>query len=45
MAEFFSIGIFPLILTLAAFRIGQKCQAKLQLSDDNRGVAFDKARR
>ena len=31
MAEFFSIGIFPLILTLAAFRIGQKCQAKWKL--------------
>ena len=28
MAEFFSIGIFPLILTLAAFRVGQLCQAK-----------------
>lgn len=28
MAEFFEIGIFPLILTLAAFRVGQLCQAK-----------------
>ena len=28
MAQFFEIGIFPLILTLAAFRIGQLCQAK-----------------
>ena len=28
MAEIFEIGIFPLILTLAAFRVGQLCQAK-----------------
>lgn len=28
MAEFFEIGIFPLLLTLAAFRIGQLCQRK-----------------
>ena len=28
MAEFFEIGIFPLILTLAAFRVGQLCQAR-----------------
>ena len=28
MAELFEIGIFPLILTLTAFRIGQLCQAK-----------------
>ena len=28
MAEFFEIGIFPLILTLAAFRVGQLCAAK-----------------
>ena len=28
MTEFFEIGIFPLILTLAAFRVGQLCQAK-----------------
>lgn len=28
MTEFFQIGIFPLILTLAAFRVGQLCQAK-----------------
>ena len=28
MAEFFEIGILPLILTLAAFRVGQLCQAK-----------------
>lgn len=31
MTEFFEIGIFPLILTLAAFRIGQKCQAKWKI--------------
>ena len=28
MTEFFEIAIFPLILTLAAFRVGQLCQAK-----------------
>lgn len=28
MSDFFAIGIFPLILTLAAFRVGQLCQAK-----------------
>ena len=28
MAEFLEIGILPLILTLAAFRLGQLCQAK-----------------
>ncbi|MBQ9149146.1 MAG: LrgB family protein [Oscillospiraceae bacterium] len=28
MAEFFEIGIFPLILTLGAFRVGQLCQSK-----------------
>lgn len=28
MAELFEIGIFPLILTLAAFRVGQLCAAK-----------------
>lgn len=28
MTEFLQIGIFPLLLTLAAFRIGQLCQAK-----------------
>ena len=28
MTELFSIGIFPLILTLAAFRFGQLCQQK-----------------
>ena len=28
MTEFFEIAIFPLILTLAAFRMGQLCQAK-----------------
>ena len=28
MTELFQIGIFPLILTLAAFRVGQLCQAK-----------------
>ena len=28
MAEFFEISIFPLILTLIAFRMGQLCQAK-----------------
>ena len=31
MSEFFAIGIFPLILTLAAFRIGQLCQAKWKM--------------
>ena len=31
MSEFFAIGIFPLILTLAAFRIGQLCQAKWKI--------------
>ena len=31
MTEFFEIGIFPLILTLAAFRIGQKCQARWKI--------------
>lgn len=31
MAEFFEIGIFPLILTLAAFRVGQLCQAKWKI--------------
>jgi len=31
MAEFFEIGIFPLVLTLAAFRVGQLCQAKWKL--------------
>ena len=28
MAEFFEIGIFPLILTLGAIRVGQLCQSK-----------------
>ena len=28
MADLLAIGIFPLILTLAAFRVGQLCQAK-----------------
>ena len=31
MAEFFSIGVFPLVLTLTAFRIGQLCQKKGKL--------------
>ena len=31
MTEFFEIGIFPLILTIAAFRVGQLCQAKWKL--------------
>ena len=31
MHEFFSIGIFPLVLTLGAFRIGQFCQKKGKL--------------
>lgn len=28
MAEFFGTGVFPVILTLAAFRVGQLCQSK-----------------
>lgn len=28
MTDFFTITVFPLILTLAAFRVGQLCQAK-----------------
>lgn len=28
MADFFAIGIVPLVVTLAAFRLGQLCQAK-----------------
>lgn len=28
MTEFFEIAIFPLVLTLAAFRVGQLCQAR-----------------
>lgn len=31
MGEFLSIGIFPVVLTLAAFRIGQLCQKKWKL--------------
>ncbi|MBQ8579727.1 MAG: LrgB family protein [Oscillospiraceae bacterium] len=31
MHEFFSIGIFPVVLTLAAFRVGQLCQKKGKL--------------
>lgn len=31
MTEFFEIGIFPLVLTLAAFRVGQLCQQKWKL--------------
>lgn len=31
MTDFFSIGIFPIVLTLAAFRVGQMCQKKWKL--------------
>lgn len=31
MTEFFESGIFPLVLTLAAFRVGQLCQQKWKL--------------
>ena len=31
MNEFFSIGIFPIVLTLAVFRVGQWCQKKWKL--------------
>lgn len=31
MTEFFSIGVFPILLTLVAFRIGQWCQKQWKL--------------
>ena len=31
MNEFFQIGIFPIVLTLVVFRIGQLCQQKWKL--------------